>query len=156
MEKTKLYAARASSSSRSYQKRLIQRGARFEQYAGMHFIHYSGIAMTPSSARAGLVNTDGRIVIDCKTHDEGMVHHGRSMGPLLTSDEEEDVEAGDMALVPDRDLDLQPLTDEQRMLANASMQGFSFAKKQWLDFFIDQTSAIQWNEESFDQLVLSE
>lgn len=161
---------------------LIQRGARFEQYADMHFAHYSGIAMTPSSARTGLVNTDGRIVIDCKTFhrlnandaftvqslsnrksrkngrtkDVGMVRYGRSMGPLLTSDEEEDVAAGDMGLVPDRDLDLQPLTDEQRMLANASMRGFSFAEKQWLDFFIDQTSAIQWNEESFDQLVLSE
>lgn len=172
---------------------LIRRGERFEEYSGTHFANYSGVALALSLKRGATsrVNTDGRIVVDCKTlhrlnADYAFVveslpevtsnkvkEAGQTGRKLLRSrccrgashhrvydgvftDVGKFPDAGDTELLPSSRLSLQPLTDEQRMMANASVRGFSFAEKQWLDFFIDQTSAIEWNEQAFDQLVLPE
>lgn len=47
-----------------------------------------------------------------------------------------------------------PLTDEQCLLASFLISGFALSEKKWVDFYIDNLSPIQWNENAFDQLVL--
>lgn len=51
-------------------------------------------------------------------------------------------------------LELNPLTDEQCLLASAMVRGFSFTEKRWFDFFIDNLLPPGWNPNCFDQLVL--
>ena len=40
------------------------------------------------------------------------------------------------------------------MLANSMVRGFSFSEKRWLDFFVDNTTPVDWNPNCFEQLVL--
>ena len=51
----------------SIKAQLIQRGRKFEKYAGMHFGLYKGVALEYTSCGINRYNTDGRVVIDTKT-----------------------------------------------------------------------------------------
>ncbi|KAK3669115.1 hypothetical protein LTR78_011019, partial [Recurvomyces mirabilis] len=46
---------------------LVKRGRRFEDYAGVHFCNYSGIALEHSGWSMNRFSTSGRVVVDAKT-----------------------------------------------------------------------------------------
>ncbi|KAK6342032.1 hypothetical protein TWF730_001513 [Orbilia blumenaviensis] len=48
------------------------------------------------------------------------------------------------------------LTDEQKLLCNATIYGFTLDSKKWLQFFIEQIEEVVWNTDSFSKLVLPE
>ncbi|KAJ8123882.1 hypothetical protein ONZ43_g270 [Nemania bipapillata] len=49
---------------------------------------------------------------------------------------------------------LQPLTDDQRLLATPWVRGFDLMSKQWCELRVDELQPITWNDEAFDNLVL--
>ncbi|KAK6522207.1 hypothetical protein TWF281_002773 [Arthrobotrys megalospora] len=48
------------------------------------------------------------------------------------------------------------LTDEQKLLCNATIYGFTLDSKKWLQFFVDKIEEVVWNTDSFSKLVLPE
>lgn len=146
---------------------IIERGRRWEKLAGMHFCNYKGVALEYGQCRISRYNTDGRVVVDAKTFHRLNADYAFSVSPFKSDEDkpskrrniqvdeygdEETVETLD--LVPEDKLELDPLTDDQCLLANATVRGFSFAEKRWLDFFVDKCASPDWDPNSFDQLVL--
>ncbi|KAK3370625.1 AAA family ATPase [Podospora didyma] len=81
----------------------------------------------------------------------------RSVDSEYESDSDSDSEAEDWNLVPEEDVPkrvLAPLTDDQCLLATSAVRGFSFTEKKFLEFSVDQLRDVEWNSESFEQLVL--
>ncbi|KAI1291189.1 P-loop containing nucleoside triphosphate hydrolase protein [Xylaria venustula] len=50
--------------------------------------------------------------------------------------------------------DLEPLTDDQRLLATPWVRGFDLKTKQWCELRVDELQPMTWNDEAFDKLVL--
>ncbi|KAK5149296.1 hypothetical protein LTS14_010980, partial [Recurvomyces mirabilis] len=46
------------------------------------------------------------------------------------------------------------LSDDQCLLLNATVRGFSFVEKKWFEFFVDKLSHPDWYPDAFSQLVL--
>ena len=145
------------------QKDLTARGRQWEQIAGTNFRYYKGIALdfTDGGSR---YNIDGRVVVDTKTYHRLNADHAFVVSPFKSKDDrtikahqfmdfDEDM-TDTLDLVPGRKTKIDPLTDEQCLLANAMVRGFSFSEKRWLDFFVESLSPIGWNPDCFDQLVL--
>ncbi|GAB7344915.1 hypothetical protein MBLNU457_3351t1 [Dothideomycetes sp. NU457] len=137
-------------------ERLIERGQRFEKYAGMHFAQYKGVAFEKIDRieNEGLkrVNIDGRVVVDTATYHRINGNEEFEVDPFpRTADQERQVEEDDEWA---EGTAFQPLTDDQRLICSSLVRGFSFAEKLWLEFSVDQLSPIQWNDKCFDQLVL--
>lgn len=49
---------------------------------------------------------------------------------------------------------IQPLTDEQCLLASPWLKGLDLKTKDWAQFNVDELNDIVWNEAAFDHLVL--
>lgn len=132
---------------------LIVRGKRFQELAGMHFRHYSGIAVTEKSR----FSHDGRVVVDTKTFHRINADEAFTVSPFPGTNTN-DTRAFKRLC---NGLDAQPngnhkakLTDEQLMLASSTVRGFSFTEKEWFDFQVDGLSKIEWNSKCFEKLVL--
>lgn len=155
------------------ERQLVARGKRWEEYAGTHFGHYNGIALEMGRYGVTRYSVDGRVVVDTKTsHRLGADSSftvasfksgkGKSKKQARLSrfdydiDDNGDEEEGEPVELLRTQATLPSLTDQQRLLATATVRGFSFTEKRWLDFFIDNVSAICWNEDCFEQLVLPE
>lgn len=157
---------------------LIQRGRLFEGMGGMHFQNYEGIALEYDDFGISRYNITGRVVVDTKTYHRLNANYAFGVNAFESSDnkhrkrrpvgnyddlnydyDEDDYYDGVDAeeteeLVPRETLDVDPLTDEQCLLATATVRGFSFAEKKWCEFFLDKLSPPDWNLNCFDQLVL--
>ncbi|KAK4610520.1 hypothetical protein CLAFUW4_14220 [Fulvia fulva] len=148
-------------------KQLIERGRQFEKLAGMSFHCYSGIAFEQGPRGMSRYNIDGRVVVDTKIFHRLEADYAFGVDAFKSEedkrkkrrriqDEGDDGENQELSLdlVPKEELDIDPLTDEQCMRANAMVRGFSFAEKRWLDFFVDKLLDAAWNPNCFEQLVL--
>lgn len=143
-------------------QQLIARGRRWEQHAGMHFRNYKGIALHIEGCSVDRYNIDGRVVVDTKTYHRlnansaftvnGLKADGNTLAKQHRIQNGNAVESLD--LLPEKKLGLEPLTDEQCLLANSMVRGFSFTEKVWLDFFINSLRPVDWDSDCFDQLVL--
>ncbi|KAK0347632.1 hypothetical protein LTR59_006765 [Friedmanniomyces endolithicus] len=147
--------------------KLIQRGRRWEQHAGMHFCTYKGVALEYTPCGISRYNTDGRVVVDTKTSHRLNANNSFNVSAFKSSEDklskrrkirsedyDGDANAETLDLVPEEKLELDPLTDEQCLLANAMVRGFSFAEKRWFDFFVDRLGPANWDSGCFDKLVL--
>ncbi|CZT24619.1 uncharacterized protein RCC_10344 [Ramularia collo-cygni] len=153
-------------------RQLIDRGRRMESYAGMHFCRYNGIALEQTQFGFERYNVEGRVVVDTKTFHRLNANYAFNLRPFKTEgkkqkirrrnyDDYNDYDEGndgdeDLDLVPEERLELDPLTDDQCLLATATVRGFSFSEKRWLDFFVDKLNSPDWNSDCFKQLVLPE
>lgn len=143
--------------------RLIQRGRKFEAYAGMHTAYYKGIGREVSSEH-GRFFVDGRVIIDAKTTHRCNGDFSFSVSPFddtvassNTPDSDgSDSECGalDFDIPHEEQHQIVRLTDDQCLCASNIVRGFSPSDKKWFDFSIDKISMIDWNLECFDQLVL--
>ncbi|OIW30130.1 AAA family ATPase [Coniochaeta ligniaria NRRL 30616] len=133
---------------------LIERGRRWEALAGQNFREYKGVAM---GERGSLYNIDGRVMIDCKTFHriEPNLSFNVSNFPVAPGGSKRK-QHSEWDLVTDDtpEIQLDPLTDDQVLLASPLVRGYSFTEKKFLDFFVDKTSPIEWNTACFEQLVL--
>lgn len=147
-------------------KRLTDRGRQFESLAGMHFRYYKGIGISYDAQRYSI---DGRIVIDTKTYHRLNANYAFGVAAFPSSEDADNVNGAkrrrivgeiedaskELSDIADREiLELDILTDEHCVLANAMVRGYSFSEKRWCDFFIDKCEDIVWNPQCFDQLVL--
>ena len=152
-------------------KQLVNRGRRFEELAGIHFQRYSGIALEYTPCGPSRFNVDGRVVIDTKTHHRLNANRAFTVNAFKSAedkrkkprksnnygdyDEYDEIEDDNSTeLVPQDVLDVDPLTDDQCLLASAMVRGFSFTEKRWFEFFVDKLMPPAWNPDCFDQLVL--
>lgn len=133
----------------------------------MHFCCYNGVALEFDNCRVNRYSVDGRIVVDTKTSHRLEAGNAFTVIPFKLDDDDKlrrrrincgnsEDEEETVDLVPTDRLELDPLTDEQRLIATASVRGFSFTEKRWLDFFTDSVLAIDWNPNCSHQLVLPE
>lgn len=155
---------------------LTERGKRFAALAGYHYRHYNGPAILRTQDGNILVQNSGRIVIDtdsyCKQPDQckvvvspltstgngrrASIDHGTwdedgNYQQPLNSDENTELSIRKTAGAQAGDL-----TDFQHMLCTPLLRGYSITSKQWLAFYIDNVTPINWNAQAFEGLVLPE
>lgn len=121
-------------------ERLLARGKRFEELAaGQHFMQYRGIALkrNPQCPSKYLrFDASGRAMIDCKTY-----HRLDANDTIWVSSFGKGHVNGKM-------------TEEDLLLTNSVVRGYSLAAKKFLEFSLDNLSPIEWNTRCFDELVL--
>ncbi|KAL2131274.1 hypothetical protein VTI74DRAFT_5305 [Chaetomium olivicolor] len=136
---------------------LVARGRKFEGYVGQHFLKYDGIAIKKTTAGYARFTVTGRVMIDCKTY------HRLEPNDMftVTSVEEAKMERsrkramGHMTFAgSDEKREHRKLTEEEAMLTNATVRGYSFGVKKFLEFFVEDLREIEWNTKCFDDLVL--
>ncbi len=136
----------------------LARGRKFESYVGQHFLQYNGIAIKKTPNGYDRFTVIGRVMIDCKTYLRLEPNEGFMVGSVDSTMKLERsrkrakenlnfVEAGG---TPKFD----KLSDEEAMLTNATVRGYSFSMKRFLEFFVEDLSDIEWNSGCFDDLVL--
>ncbi|KAH8880552.1 AAA family ATPase [Thozetella sp. PMI_491] len=134
---------------------LIERGRRWEALAGQNFREYKGVAFDGEGNR---FNIDGRVMVDTHTYHRINANYAFSVCafPKIGGKRKQSSSSDDWDLVPDDSPEgkLAPLTDEHCLLATATVRGFSFTEKKFLEFFVDKLSPIEWNTQCFEQLVL--
>jgi hypothetical protein len=137
---------------------LLSRGRRFEGYIGQHFLHYDGIAIKKTPEGYARFTVNGRVMIDCKTYHRLEPNDSFT---VVTSAERTKMERSRkraMAQYTFANADGMPqfdkMPDEDAMLTNATVRGYSFTTKRFLEFFVEDLSEIEWNTKCFDDLVL--
>lgn len=148
------YAVNAS----AIQQSLTARGRIFESLAGQHLRTYQHVALDSYTDEDKLLRftVEGRVMIDCKTFHRYVTDDSYSVQafPHPDAGQRELALRDDWDLLPQETAPLVPLSDDQCLLASATVRGFSFSEKKFLDFFVDKLSPIEWNSECFEQLVL--
>lgn len=144
---------------------LIARGKKWEKInaAGQSFLDYKGVAVD-CEWPPKRYNIECRVMIDANTFHRIEANESFSVTSLPLSDAQKAkatllrndpfvlsmTNGNEDMLYVDR----EPLTDEQCLLATPVMRGFAFTEKLFLEFFVDNTSEIEWNTSCFEQLVL--
>ncbi|KAI1807947.1 P-loop containing nucleoside triphosphate hydrolase protein [Daldinia bambusicola] len=137
---------------------LIERGRKFESYIGQHFVQYNGIGIKKIGGGLKRYNVNGRIMIDCATYQRIETNDVIEVIKLGNSESSENsilepaVYGIDCVCETRKTWD--KLSDENALIASATVRGFDFASKQFLEFSIDAVSPIEWNTRCFDELVL--
>lgn len=159
----------------SLRTQLIERGRRFEGFAGIHCAHHKGIGCEISGT-FDQYYVEGRVMVDTKTAHRLKGNARFSVSSFDSSEASEDsisIPALDVSYtgLGDSNSDVfyedqqqtvvhrsktknAQLTDDQRMLANDSVKAFSLDEKRWFELDIDKLSEVNWNLQCFDQLVL--
>ncbi|KAH6657397.1 P-loop containing nucleoside triphosphate hydrolase protein [Truncatella angustata] len=139
---------------------LIERGHRFEKLVGQNFLQYSGVAVKRKDCGYERFNLTGRVMIDCKTYHRLDPNDAFSVCEIARSEaakrQREIRKHNDGSGLDDTGESRveDELLDEDRLLTNATVRGFAFTHKRFLEFFVDKLSQIEWNTKCFDQLVL--
>ncbi|KAJ6499691.1 P-loop containing nucleoside triphosphate hydrolase protein [Mycena vitilis] len=144
---------------------LMKRGKRFQTMRGQCHGEYSGLAIEQRSEE-----DDKKYSIKSRVMIDG-ISYNRICADFAW-EAPEDEEAAEALFWAEDSLSAEEfaafkakmaaekaargLTDEETLLATNILRGFSFAEKQWFQLFIDNFSEIEWNEASFDRLVLPE
>ncbi|KAF3919662.1 Spastin [Dactylellina cionopaga] len=150
-------------------RRLIKRGTKFVSLQGFHCKKYVGSIAGDCNDH---INT--RVMVDAKASDR----FGRYSTRLLPldsglkrrkrrdngydNDEEGEIythveldDEGNVVSKAPEEPKVLELTDEQKLLCEAVVQGFTLDDdKRWVSLFVDQIQDIKWNQESFSKLVL--
>lgn len=121
-------------------EKLMARGQRFKDLAaGQNFLEYKGIGLKkdPQCHNKYLrFDATGRVMVDCKTF-----HRLDANDTIWVHTFGKDHENGEMS-------------DEDLLIANAVVRGYSMTAKKFLEFCLDKLSPIEWNTKCFEQLVL--
>ncbi|KAK4172035.1 ATPase family AAA domain-containing protein 3B [Triangularia setosa] len=162
--------------SSEIREELVARGRKFESLVGQHFMQYNGIAFKEGQNGPVKFNVNGRVMIDCKTFhriepNEAFIVRDMS-APRLPTVRSPSIPS--MGMPPPRfrgrkpviskfpvqgsseNPKFPPLSEENAMLTNASVRGYAFSAKSFLEFFADEVSEISWNTKCFDELVLDQ
>lgn len=156
-------------------ERLLQRGRKFEAYKGYHFVAYKGTAIGKLNRGEAKFDVNSRIIIDSAA---SMRYNNKVT--LEYFETEESFDDVGKAVIGNADLDddcvmlendtsksatnsgkrpkIMPdmpsiLTNEQLLLTNAKLRGYSLRDKKWMSFYIDNIQDIVWNTDAFDSLV---
>jgi hypothetical protein len=155
--------------------RLTQRGAMFEAYKEYRFVAYDGIALVKVQRGEQKMNVKSRIIIDA--HSSSRYGNKPSLELFETPEVAQDIaspsspedtdddcvmldenvgkkqEPAPVGMKPVPSKDGGVLTSEQRLVASATIRGYSLRDKKWGSFFIDSVQDITWNNDAFASLV---
>ncbi|KXX80661.1 ATPase family AAA domain-containing protein 3B [Madurella mycetomatis] len=144
--------------AKEVREELLARGRKFESYIGQHFLQYDGIALKRTPDGYARFNVTGRVMIDCKTFHRLEPNDSFIVTSTDETGKKERVRKKAMANMTFASSNKPPkfekLSDEDAILANATVRGYSFTAKRFLEFFADELSEIEWNTRCFDDLVL--
>ncbi|KAK4109340.1 P-loop containing nucleoside triphosphate hydrolase protein [Canariomyces notabilis] len=145
--------------AKEVREELLARGRKFERYIGQHFLQYNGIAAKRTKDGYARFNVNGRVMIDCKTYhrlEPNDAFTVTSFGLAIRNERSRQRAMANMMF--SRSSKEAPkfdkLSDEEAMITNATVRGYSFTAKRFLEFFVDELSEIEWNTSCFDNLVL--
>jgi hypothetical protein len=157
---------------------MIVRGRRFEQLRGYHYMISNGTKVLLETEKPEQRPVAGKVCVDAYAYyrscnqvkptlralspnegdgDEEMINDDNELSdtPYETNFSVAPVETAMAAKGPaERSEDLQPLSDEQCMMASPWMKGFDLNSKDWCELRVDELKAMAWNDEAFDKLVL--
>jgi hypothetical protein len=133
---------------------LIERGHIYEKLRGQHFLAYT-------DKHGEHINE--RVVIDARAYHKHEICRFPEYASLeeikgLTWAQSMDRYSSSLpsASALSSDIDLSPLTDEQRLLAQPTARCFNIEEKRWQDLAIHKLHKIPWAERAFDNLVLAQ
>jgi hypothetical protein len=148
---------------------LISRGKKFEALAGSHYKQYDGFAVVwDKDDRETPIMCKGRIIVDAKSFERFSDQYIPYISTLDYTDGAEASEYKPRELnadfsngggyIPDKSEDDERirLTDELLLICVPRVRGYSLKKKQWMLFYIDRVTDIDFNTNAFESLVLPE
>ncbi|KAH7040780.1 P-loop containing nucleoside triphosphate hydrolase protein [Microdochium trichocladiopsis] len=140
---------------------LLERGRKFESLVGgQHLRQYSGLAIKKKEMGYARFDVSGRVMIDVKTFHRLEANDSFNVKELPYDKAARAYRLARKAakenFVEGSARRFDPLSDEDACLTNSTVRGYSFAVKRFLEFYVDQLSDIEWNDNCFDQLVLDE
>ncbi|KAH6987874.1 P-loop containing nucleoside triphosphate hydrolase protein [Ilyonectria sp. MPI-CAGE-AT-0026] len=153
---------------------LAERGRRFEELAGYCYKFYKGTAVWHvDPRRSRKENVQSRIVIDGVNWEKENPDHvvwlenihaqvefsgpGGRVGNDNDSDSGSDWNSNALDEDDVEGLDKRPpLTEEQLIMTYPIVRGYSLKNKRWMEFFIDDVSEVNFNDQAFNSLVLPE
>jgi hypothetical protein len=138
---------------------LLARGRKFEAHIGQHFVQYDGIAIKKTPEGYARFTVNGRVMIDCKTYHR--LEPNDSFNAKNFNDDSTKMERSRKRAVgnftfagTDGERKFEKLSEHNLLLTNATVRGYSFTAKRFLEFFVEDISEIEWNTKCFDDLVL--
>ncbi|EAQ93792.1 hypothetical protein CHGG_02027 [Chaetomium globosum CBS 148.51] len=138
---------------------LLARGRKFEAHVGQHFVQYDGIAIKKTPEGYARFTVNGRVMIDCKTYHR--LEPNDSFNAKNFNDDSTKMERsrkralGHLTFAgADGERKFEKLSEQNLILTNATVRGYSFTTKRFLEFFVEDISEIEWNTKCFDELVL--
>ncbi|KAI5812977.1 P-loop containing nucleoside triphosphate hydrolase protein [Pyronema omphalodes] len=154
-------------------KKLVARGRRFEELRGKQYCHYTGIALGEYDCSIGRMKkyaVNGPIMVDCEIFGRICPNRANNVEKKLRHMDaakaaEEAAMAGKAGSEDNSDGDeygydyddpssYRPLTEDELLIAESVVHGFSFTQKRWVQFFIDLVNPPVWNSQAYSQLVL--
>ena len=142
-------------------EQLLARGRRFKELAGQHFMYYSGVAIkstTNETKRFDRFHVDARVVVDCKNYFRFEPDYNYELEELDRTEAAKRQrtmrEWNEGADQTSEETAYDELDEKELIIANSVVRGFVFTHNQFLELFVDNLKPIQWNEGSFDQVVL--
>ncbi|KAK0624894.1 P-loop containing nucleoside triphosphate hydrolase protein [Bombardia bombarda] len=135
-------------------EQLVARGRKFESLIGQHYMEYNGVGLKRGERGYIRFNVAGRVMVDCKTYhrldpnDSFLVSSFPDAKAARNKKPSADAEFATETRVFDK------LSDDDACITNATVRGYSFTVKRFLEFMVDDVAPIKWNTTCFDDLVL--
>ncbi|OAA36314.1 ATPase [Beauveria brongniartii RCEF 3172] len=127
------------------EEELRQRGRRWEALRGFRYKAYNGIALScPDQRTLSRERVSCRIVIDGARWEDENPNHLTYLETIHEADQSQ------------ADYEMPPLDDDHVLLASPIVRGYALKNKRWMQFFIDSVEEIEFHDDAFDSLVLSE
>ena len=133
-------------------KELITRGKKFESFIGQHYLEYNGIAVKRGENGYNRISVTGRVMVDAKTYHRLDANDSFSVDEFPHNRGRRDRNNTDDFETEGYDFD--KLSDDDLMMTNAFVRGYSFSIKRFVEFRVDLLQPIKWNTSCFDGLVL--
>lgn len=123
------------------------------------FAYYSSNNIVKPNLRSLEGTQVAEIVTDSSESDGENENDDDEIMSATSSEDSEDSLSELTAVKPSggslkRTENIQPLTDEQCLLASPWLKGLDLKTKDWAQFNVDELNDIVWNEAAFDHLVL--
>ncbi|KAK3693304.1 hypothetical protein B0T22DRAFT_496150 [Podospora appendiculata] len=134
---------------------LIARGRAFEGFVGQHYMEYNANAVKKGEKGYIRFNVSGRVMIDCKTYHRLEPNDSFIVNVAVAKKKarQKVVASADVDFASEEQT-FDKLSDEDAMMTNATVRGYSFTVKRFLEFMINDLKPITWNPSCFDSLVL--
>lgn len=117
-----------------FRESLVARGKIWEAHKGYHYKQYEGNAIGFLNERILKYHVKSRIIIDTEAFN--IFHNSENVHVSYEEGFNEE------------------LTDDQRIVTSPMVYGYSLKDREWLQFYLDCATEIQWDADAFDSLVL--
>jgi hypothetical protein len=157
---------------------MIERGRKFERLRGYKFMISNGTKILLETEKPEQRPVNGKVCVDAYAYYRScniVKPVLRPLKPEIDEDSGEDnvedtefsdtpyetnftvapVEVASAAKGPaERTEDLDPLTEEQAMMATPWLKGFDLKSKDWCELKVEDLKEMTWNDKAFEKLVL--